>query len=90
MERELDDRRVPPDRELPDRDPVEREREDVERDELDRDELDDEPDFARVDAAFFAAVLRFVAARLRVAAPFFAAAERDFEVDPPPRALFSI
>jgi len=72
----------------------EREREPPdERDEVDREpelrELLDVPDLrARVVAALRAAVLRFVASRLRVAAPFFAAAERDFELVPP-RTLLS-
>ena len=54
-----------------------------------RDDAPDPPDafFARVAAAFFAAVLRFVAARLRVVAAFCAASERAFFG--PPRARSS-
>jgi hypothetical protein len=59
-----------------------------ERDDVERDELELLPDFARVAAPLRAAVLRLAAARLRVLAPFFAAAERDFELDPP-RTLLS-
>jgi hypothetical protein len=60
----------------------------LERDDVDRElEVPGDERFARVAAAVLAAVLRFVAARLRVAAPLFAAVERFFTL---PRARFSI
>jgi hypothetical protein len=68
--------------------PVDRDAAVPDRDDVDR-ELDarDVLDLARVAAPTFAAVLRFVAVRLRVVAAFFAAVERDFA---PPRALSSM
>jgi hypothetical protein len=82
LERELDPLREPPD-----------ERDDVdfaaeERELLLRELEDPEPERARVAAPLRAAVLRLAAARLRVAAPFFAAAERDLALLPP-RTLLS-
>jgi len=78
-------------REPPDRDEVDREdeeREPLEREPPERDVLD-VPDLpARVAAPLRAAVLRLAAVRLRVAAPFLAAAERDLELLPP-RTLLS-
>jgi hypothetical protein len=89
-ERELLERDEPPEREPPLRELLLRELPPDERDELDRELLLlDVPDLrARVVAALRAAVLRLADSRLRVAAPFFAAAERDFELLPP-RTLLS-
>jgi hypothetical protein len=97
LDRAVPPERVPPERVPPDRELLDRElllaRVPLERVPLDRDDVARElevPDvarFARVAAAVLAAALRLVAARLRVAAPFFAAAERVFF--PPPRALSS-